>query len=337
MGLHATDADLAQLGKDIIACRVAKGTVPDNCTGVHHSGKQTQFHGAGAGVKEPSQGKLWWISNCIFFHSFAPSPQTPEAGIKIGIQFATDHGYRDSFPHEDIAEKLTRYCSPTFVVTDVERIITDNTMLRPQPAMQADELERLRTAISRKLTQEAGLRCIHLERVDLFELGVNHATSPAKPDEPNQDTVPRGSAPQQASPKTSPLPSVQDIIQLDEVYQYRLFRELPRLAQTLREHPWPEDTAAFEAQKAVLVKLEHLASTTNRLPALANRIDPRSMPPSTVRLLGAECQKAIQTLDAAWLQFEDSALPISVSKLADIVAEMETAIARRRTPWWQVE
>lgn len=127
-------------------------------------------------------------------------------------------------------------------------------------------------------------------------------------------------------------------IACDARFERRLFIELPRLAELLGGQAWPNDQAAFETQRALLRRLQYLSSTTGRLPSLEDRIDPRGISATTMRLLVAESRRATEGLDEAWSllegQAEDqNANPAMQHRLEQVVMTIEQAVARRKNFW----
>ncbi|MFN9031922.1 MAG: hypothetical protein ACK5XM_17305, partial [Betaproteobacteria bacterium] len=122
-------------------------------------------------------------------------------------------------------------------------------------------------------------------------------------------------------------------------------RESPHRAQPGRggPSPPPHDTAAFDRQLALRQRIEHLAATTNRLPVLEGRLLPaKRAHAATLRLLAAAAQRALQALAAAWGVVDATAADhvpptASLQRLEEATAALEIALARRRTPWWEVE
>jgi len=333
MDTYASREDLDRLDRDVVACRVAKGKVPDGCTGLSLQGRITQRYAAGKKVSQvPDHGKLWWVRLAPFHLRFAPEPKAPEAGVELALQVVTGRDTQQGLVRDELAWFLDSHAAACLTLADIQRALTGDALLRPPPAMQAEEADSLRRDLTAALLPRMGLECLSLRRVDLYpEINCALADAPLA-----AAVTASASAPPGAGHATTLAITLTDTLALDARYQTRLFRELPRLAQRLRELPWPEAHPAFQAQQAVLQRLEHLAATTNRLPTLESRINPRSIPETTVHLLAAECRRASEGLDAAWVVLDTTSRKPEIARLADIVAGIEAAIARRRTPWWQI-
>lgn len=328
MNAYATPDDIKRLNQDVVACRVLKGKVPEGCTGLHLKGEQvTARTSVGTRTREDTSGKLWWVRHAPFDLRFAPMPGVPEAGVELRLQVATGDGVHAGLVCDEIAWYLDSLPSACLTQNAIQRELTGHILLQPPPAMQAEEAEDLRVKLSTALSQRMGLECLSLRRVDLYP-EINCALTDA-PSALHVHSTPWGETCHEAKAPAS----LRNLIAEDARCQTRLFRELPRLAQRLRNQPWPQDRAALQIQAGVLQRLEHLAATSNRMPTLENRIDPQALPEVTVRLLAAECKRAGEGLDTAWAALEG--LEPDIARLTVIVSAMETAVSRRRTPWWE--
>lgn len=337
--MFADPLALARLGTEVIAARVAGGRVPEFCTALGLDGRITQRHPAGAKVEAPRQGKLWWVHDGPFHLRFAPVAAAPEAGVSLRIEPVRGYGVAKGLIGDELAFALDRRPSPVLTLADLEAALTGHPLLHIPPCAQADELEAIRHDLNTALIPRFGLVCARLQRLDLFpehrcrETCADTEKTSATRREAVDESRLEGHVPQ-VVPVPPPLG---DLIRADDEFQHRLFIELPRLAQGLRNIRYPEEQAAFQLHVGLQQRLEHLAGTTNRLPALENRIDNRKIPELTVRLLAEEGRQAMQSLDALWPLLSHPEATPDYGRLEQGVLRLETHIARRRAPWWRAE
>jgi hypothetical protein len=344
---------------EVLAVRVPGGRVPEGCVGLSLTGDLTQRYPAGAKVVQPEGGALWWLRMRPVTVRLEPPPESMEVGLELALEPHAPRGL--------VADALVRWLLPwpNPVTTDdlhsaligcITAHSPDGRRALPYclpPCADQALLERLRQDLSLALVREIGWSCLGFARIDLYpDLDLTAAPPPAT--EAAERALARGGGPaaavRPARAPTAPAPNREppawlDVAGADEHAGQRLFRELPQLADAVRRWPLPppHDTAAFDRQLALRQRIEHLAATTNRLPALEGRLLPAQRAhAATLRLLAAAAQRALQELAAAWGVVDatpaDHMPPAaSLQRLEVAIAALEIALARRRTPWWEVE
>lgn len=350
----ATKGQLAALGETVLAARVTGGKVPESCLGLSIEGELTQRYVAGKKAGSPHHGKLWWVHPGPYKLQFAPVDAAPEAGVQLVLEVEAPAGLLTDY----LAYWLDAHNSPSFDLTDLEEELRGDPLLQLPPCLQPEEKRRICEGLSAALIRRMGIRCCQLKRVDLFPV-VDCAASLC-----NGSSVEEGMSMHAVQPVAEPriskifpleksaLPDIAGVsadqekllaaaVAIDARLEHRLFVELPRLADRLGAVVWPDDLAAFDAHRTLLNRVRHLASTTGRLPSLASRVGFRSIPAVTVRLLVAESRRAAEGLDEAWSLLDgqtDAVIPHPATQylLERVVMSIEQAVARRKTPWWQV-
>lgn len=332
----ASPEQIAKLGDGRLAVSVAGGRVPDGAFGLGLCNGVIQHYPAGKNnLQQPKNGHLWWVHPGRQALRFAPSPASPEAGIALLVEA--------HLPNHEPTLALGNWLAQQGCVVGLDDVakaligaMLGNPGLQLPPCVQAEELERISRSLSAAMMRTMGLRCGPIARIDLFP-EVNCANPPS---DPPPTVAPDRQGGEGAAFRAPEPPQMADIalsevVALDARFEQRFFSELPKLANRLRAQAWPADDAAFDRQRALLKRVEHLAATSGRLPTLTPRTDPGRLSAATVRLLAAESRKAAMALDQAWSVL-DGLSPTALSwpgqqeQLQGIVKALEQAIARRR-------
>jgi len=344
------DACPEGLGEHLIAVRVDKGgRVPKDCIGIlREANGLRDWLKEGEKASTPKSGSLWWVysgrkdpdgkEHCYHL-SFAPDAATPEAGVRLTIHPVMPWSGEEWFFNQ-LAEWVLSTPGPALALEDLAKELRDKKHLRQypcilQPCMQREEKDRLQIDFSSLLGARFGLRCIALERIDLYgdeKLHVNCAKELAaqcaalsSAETGAEFVVP---APEV---ELSPQEALAADLAFDERCGRRLASELPRLAWLLDERVSTSDPAdpAIRQRLELYYRLDHLAATTDRLPTLTPWLT-EALPPKRRRLLVAESRQAIQWLNEAWGLLAVPGVEIDQS-LERVINGLELAIARRKS------
>lgn len=311
-------ADLKQLGKTVIAARVAGGKVPLGCWGVSIEGADTKYYREGDVAKVASYGKLWWVHGGPYVLDMAPVESAPEAGVRLLLEVPAIH---EKVPSELISW-LDNRRGHTFAVLDVAAELQGHSLFYVPTCMQREERRKLAQSLSMSVLLKKGLICNSVDKIDLYPT-VNIAAMPEEIADPVEKSVRQIEADEG-----------------DDPLGRRLFIELPLLANRLRSFPMPKDKALLAAHLKLLRRLEILAATTGRLPELGELFGRNPVSQKVAQRLHMEARRAVHKLDEAWsligIEPEELMQPVWQCSFARKLAGIEESIARRRAPWWEV-
>lgn len=313
-------ADLEQLGKTVIAARVAGGKVPLGCWGVSLEGSDTQYYREGDVAKVASYGKLWWVHGGPYVLDMSPVESAPEAGVRLLLEVPV---IQEKVPM-DLILWLDDRRGHTLAVPDVAAELQGHPLFYVPTCMQREERRKMAQSLSSSVLLKKGLICNSVDKIDLYPT----VSCAAMPEEIKADPVGRS------------------VVLIgcnegeDDPFGRRLFIELPLLANRLRSFPMPKDKAVLAAHLKLLRRLEVLAATTGRLPELGELFGRNPVSQKVARRLHMEARRAVHKLDEAWsligIEPEELMQPVWQRHFARKLSGIEESIARRRAPWWEV-
>ncbi|MEN9865755.1 MAG: hypothetical protein RL748_1345 [Pseudomonadota bacterium] len=365
---------LARLGQDVLALQVEQGKAPANCFGISLAAGLMQHH-LGP-VSQPKHGKLWWVSCASMKLRFAPMANAPEAGVELTfcpwlIQQEPQEAlalWLDGQASVVTLPDLARYLQNQAIMQwppcmqeeewisqrkALEAMMGRKLGLRCQQLVRCDLYPQVNCAQqdrqphhpNRGPNPNSSLGQIFADPAQ--QGSANHGSPAGVGDaagvggaDGQVGAEAQANAPHVAGAAAAALGEPETRAQwlaLDQTLAMQIFLQLPQLAKRLRQCPWPQNPVLFAEQRRVLAKLDQLVSTSGRWPSLDSPIDPQRLSPGQIRLLCRESRKAQQGLDQCWAVLEaDSAQGLALGALGQHVLALEQAIARRRTPWWEL-